>query len=178
MDKTQKRWSFIVNILYFGIIILSFWLFMEYAFGVVFPFIFAFLVAAMLQKPLRFITRKVKKAPKGVVSAVLSVGVFAMIAGLIAIVGARFIMLIKDYISYFTDRCSTVGDFFAVLKEMYLDLEMSRMLPQNANNAILGGIDTLNEYISDGRLVETITSNISTIIKPVTRKTEKYAITT
>ena len=161
MDKTQKRWSFIVNILYFSIIIAAFLLFMKYAFGVVFPFIFAFIIAAFLQKPLRFITGKVKRVKKGVVSALLSVSVFAIILGLFAIIGARLIILVKDYISYFTE-------FFDVLKDVYLNLEMAKMLPQNANDAVLGAIDSMSEYIVNGNLVETITSNISSILAPVT----------
>ncbi len=168
MDKTQKRWSFIVNILYFGIIIAAFLLFMRYAFGIVAPFVFAFVIAAFLQKPLNFITGKVKKAPKGVVSALLSVLVFALILGLFAVVGARLIILVKDYLSYFTERCATVGDFFEVLKVTYLDLELSKMLPQDANNAVLGAIDSLNEYIVNGDFLKTLTSNISSFISPVT----------
>ena len=77
MDKTQKRWSFIVNVLYFGMIIAAFLLFMKYAFSVVFPFIAALLVAALLQRPLKFITGKVKFASTGVVSAFLSVFVYS-----------------------------------------------------------------------------------------------------
>ncbi len=168
MDKTQKRWSFIVNILYFGIIIAAFLLFMRYAFGIVAPFIFAFIIAAFLQKPLRFITGKVKKAPKGVVSALLSVLVFALILSLVAVVGARLVIIVKDYLSYFTERCATVGDFFEILKVTYLDLELSKMLPQDANNAVLGAIDSLNEYIVNGDFLETLTSNISSFITPVT----------
>ena len=53
MDKTQKRWSFIVNTLYFGLFIVAFYFFMKYAFWTAFPFIFAFIVAAALQKPLK-----------------------------------------------------------------------------------------------------------------------------
>lgn len=168
MDKTQKRWSFIVNILYFGVIIAAFVLFMHYAFSIVAPFIFAFLIAAILQKPLKFITGKIKKAPTGVVSALLSVFVFAIILGLVAVVGARLVILVKDYLLYFTERCSTVGEFFEVLKSTFLELELSHMLPQEANNAVLSAIDSLNEYIANGDFVETVTSNISSIITPVT----------
>ena len=44
MDKTQKRWSFIVNIIYFGIFIVAFYFFMKYAFWMFFPFIIAFII--------------------------------------------------------------------------------------------------------------------------------------
>ena len=116
MDKTQKRWSFIVNILYFGVIIAAFFLFMKYAFSTALPFIVAFVIAALLQKPLKLITKKAKKMPIGVVGAVLSVLVFAIILGLFSLVGVRIGLAVKDLISYFTDRCSNLGEFFDFLK--------------------------------------------------------------
>ena len=63
MDKTQKRWSFIVNVLYLLIFIAAFVLFMKYAFWMVFPFIFALCIAALLQKPVKFLTKN-EKSPK------------------------------------------------------------------------------------------------------------------
>ncbi len=167
MDKTQKRWSFIVNVLYFGMIIAAFLLFMKYAFSVVFPFIAALLVAALLQRPLKFITGKVKFASKGVVSALLSVFVYAVILGLFALIGVRVISAAKDYITGFIDRCSTSGDIFDVIKTGYLDLEIASMLPAEANNAITRGIDSLREFIVSGDIVSTITSNLSKLITPI-----------
>lgn len=167
MDKTQKRWSFIVNVLYFGMIIAAFLLFMKYAFSVVFPFIAALLVAALLQRPLKFITGKVKFASTGVVSALLSVFVYAVILGLFALIGVRIISAAKDYITGFIDRCSTSGDIFDVIKNGYLELEIASMLPAEANNAITSGIDSLREFIVSGDIVSTITSNLSKLITPI-----------
>ena len=167
MDKTQKRWSFIVNVLYFGMIIAAFLLFMKYAFSVVFPFIAALLVAALLQRPLKFITGKVKFASKGVVSALLSVFVYAVILGLFALIGVRIISAAKDYITGFIDRCSTSGDVFDVIKTAYLDLELASMLPAEVNNAVTSGIDALREFIVSGDIVSTITSNLTKLISPI-----------
>lgn len=167
MDKTQKRWSFIVNTLYFAIFIAAFFLFMRYAFSTVLPFIIAFIIAAVLQKPLNFITAKSKKVPKGFLSAVLSVLVFAIILGLFALVGVRIGIAVKDLISYFTDRCSNLGDFFEVLKMGYLDLEISKMLPAEANNAVTSGIDSLSDYIVSGDIFTTLSDNISKFISPI-----------
>ncbi len=167
MDKTQKRWSFIVNVLYFGIFIAAFLLFMKYAFGTVFPFIVAFIIAALLQRPLKFITSKSKKIPKGVVGAVLSVLVFAIVLGLFSLVGVRIVVAVKDLVSYFTDRCSSLGDFFEFLKVSYLDLEIAKMLPAEANNAVTSGIDSVSDYIVSGDIFATLTENISKFISPI-----------
>ncbi len=167
MDKTQKRWSFIVNILYFGIFIAAFFLFMKYAFSTVLPFIVAFIIAALLQRPMKAITRKAKKIPSGIVGAVLSVLVFAVILGLFSLVGVRIGLAVKDLISYFTDRCSNLGEFFEFLKTSYLNLEIADMLPAEANNAVTSGIDSVSEYIVSGDIFSTLSENITKFISPI-----------
>lgn len=167
MDKTQKRWSFIVNILYFGVIIAAFFLFMKYAFSTVLPFIVAFIIAALLQKPMKAITKKVKKIPSGVVGAFLSILVFAVIFGLFSLVGVRIVLAVKDLISYFTDRCSTLGEFFEFLKVSYLNLEIAEMLPVEANNAVTSGIDSLSEYVVSGDMFSALSENITKFISPI-----------
>ena len=167
MDKTQKRWSFIVNILYFGVIIAAFFLFMKYAFSTLLPFIAALAIAAMLQKPLKFITGKSDKIPYGATSAVLSVLVYAVFIGILALGGAKIVSSLGELISYFTARCSTFGDFFEVLKSGYLDLEIAGMLPAEANNAVTGAIDSLSEFVVSGQIFKTLSENISKLISPI-----------
>ena len=166
MDKTQKRWSFIVNTLYFAIFIVAFYFFMKYAFWVIFPFIFAFIVSTILQKPLKLLT-KTDKLPKGVISAVLSLIVFGIIICFFVLGGIRIAFSIKDLITYFTDRCSNFVDFFNVLKNGYLDLEIASLLPPEANDAITSGIDSLSDYFSSGDILNTITDNISKVVSPL-----------
>ncbi len=167
MDKTQKRWSFIVNILYFGIIIAAFFLFMKYAFWTLLPFIAALVIAAFLQKPLKFITGKSDKIPYGATGAVLSVLVYAVFLGVLALGGAKIISSFADLVSYFTDRCSTLGDFFEVLKSGYLELEISKMLPAEANNVVTGAIDSLSEFVVSGQIFKTLSENITNLISPI-----------
>lgn len=167
MDKTQKRWSFIVTVLYYSIFIAAFFLFMKYAFGIMLPFIVAFVIAALLQKPLNFITSKSKKLPAGFLGAILSVSVFAIIFGLISLIGVRIGVAVKDFISYFTDRCSSLGEFFEVLKKGYFELEISEMLPAEANNAVTGAIDSLRDYVVSGDIISTLTDNFSKFISPI-----------
>ncbi len=166
MDKTQKRWSFIVNTLYFGLFIVAFYFFMKYAFWTVFPFIFAFIIAAVLQKPLKLLTKS-KKAPKGLISAFLSLFVFGIIITALVLGGVRIVYSIKDLITYFTDRCSNLVEFFEVLKTGYLGLEIAQILPAEVNNAITSGIDSVSEYFSSGDIFTALTENISKFISPI-----------
>lgn len=166
MDKTQKRWSFIVNTLYFGLFIVAFYFFMKYAFWTAFPFIFAFIVAAALQKPLKMLTKN-EKAPKGVISAILSLFVFGIIIGAFVLGGIRIVYGVKDLITYFTDRCSNLVEFFEVLKSGYLSLEIAQLLPAEANNAITSGIDSISEYFASGDVFTALTENVSKFISPL-----------
>ncbi len=166
MDKTQKRWSFIVNVLYILIFIAAFYLFMKYAFWVFMPFIVALIIAALLQKPLKALTKS-NKLPKGATGAVLSLTVFAVIIGIFVFGGVRIGIAIKDLISYFTERCTSLAGFFEVLKNAYLDLEIARMIPPDFNNYITSGIDSLRDFFLNGNFFDTLTNNISSFISPI-----------
>lgn len=166
MDKTQKRWSFIVNLLYYAIFIGAFYLFMKYAFWTVSPFLLAFLIAALLQKPLKFVTKN-EKVPKGVTGTVMVLIVFSLFIGVVVFGGVRLASAVKDLITYFTDRCTNLAEFFDVIKNAYLELEIASMLPAEVNNAITSGIDSLNDYFVSGDIVTMLTSNISKFISPI-----------
>lgn len=166
MDKTQKRWSFIVNVLYLLIFVIAFVLFMKYAFWMFFPFITAICIAALLQKPLKLLTKH-KKAPRGVISAVLSLLVFSIIIGIVVVVGIKLGSGIKDLITYFTDRCTNLAEFFEVLKNSYLNLDIAQRIPPEVNDYVTNGIDTIRDYFLSGEVVTTITDNISKIISPL-----------
>ena len=59
MDSVvEKRKAFLINFLYFAFFVAAFYLFMKYAFGVVYPIIIAFFMAMILQIPVIFITKK------------------------------------------------------------------------------------------------------------------------
>ena len=166
MDKTQKRWTFIVNVLYFLIFVAAFVLFMKYAFWMVFPFIFALCVAALLQKPLKSLTKN-KKSPKGLISALLSLLVFGVILGVVALGGAKLVASIMDFVSYFTDRCTSFADVFDVIKNAYLSFDIAKQLPPVVNDYVTNGIDSIRDYFLSGEIVTTITDNISKIITPI-----------
>ncbi len=166
MDKTQKRWTFIVNVLYFLIFVAAFVLFMKYAFWMIFPFIFALCVAALLQKPLKLLTKN-KKSPKGLISALLSLLVFGVILGIVALGGAKLVTSVMDFVSYFTDRCTSFADVFDVIKNAYLSFDIAKQLPPVVNDYVTSGIDTIRDYFLSGEIVTAITDNISKIISPL-----------
>lgn len=67
MTKIEKRRRFIINTVYFAIILGLFYFFMRFAFWTCFPFILAFFIAMALQRPVNWITKKTP-LKKGLVS--------------------------------------------------------------------------------------------------------------
>lgn len=68
-----KRINFIVDVIYFGIIAMGFYLIVKYAVPLIIPFIIAFAVAAMLQKPARLLHKRIKKVSQGAWFAILAI---------------------------------------------------------------------------------------------------------
>ena len=58
MNVTEKRRSFLINVMYFTVLIGLFFLFFKYAFGICLPLLTALFVAAVLQKPVDYLTKK------------------------------------------------------------------------------------------------------------------------
>ena len=57
---TEKRKSTLINIAYFSVLAVAYYFFMKYALDIVAPFVIAFLIALILQRPIRFISQKTK----------------------------------------------------------------------------------------------------------------------
>ena len=65
----EKRRAVLINVAYIVLVLGAFYLFMKYAFWTVAPFVFAFLVAAALQRPTNFLSKKTH-IKKGIVSVI------------------------------------------------------------------------------------------------------------
>ncbi len=112
LSAVEKRRSFIINVLYFAIIVGVFYFFMKYAFWLCFPFVFAFFIAIILQKPMNFIIRKTH-AKKGFL-AVMIVGVTLLLLGVIVfLLISRIVVELQDFINLFkiwlTDLPGTIA---------------------------------------------------------------------
>ncbi|MBQ9415161.1 MAG: sporulation integral membrane protein YtvI, partial [Clostridia bacterium] len=70
MDAVEKRKRTIINIVYVGIILGLLYLVLKYALWLFLPFIIAFFVAAILQKPVNFLAKKTP-LKKGIWSGIL-----------------------------------------------------------------------------------------------------------
>ena len=94
----EKRRAVLINVAYIALVLGAFYLFMKYAFWTVAPFLFAFLVAAALQRPTNFISKKTH-IKKGIVSVIAVLLIIALLITIVALTGARVVSEVKGLAS-------------------------------------------------------------------------------
>ena len=115
----EKRFGRIVNLLYFALIIGIAFLLLKYCFGLVSPFIFAFFVAMIVQRPTNACYRKIKKG-KGIISTVLVLTLLLILAAFVSLAGAQIVSTAKDFISFITQKINDFPTFIEKLEEWVL----------------------------------------------------------
>lgn len=115
----EKRFGRIVNLLYFALIIGIAFLLLKYCFGLVSPFIFAFFVAMIVQRPTNACYRKIKKG-KGIISTVLVLTLLLILAAFVSLAGAQIVSTAKDFISFITQKINDFPTFVEKLEEWVL----------------------------------------------------------
>ena len=102
-DVIKKRWGAIVTVLYFAMILAAFYLVFKAFFSLLVPFIFAFLVAVLLHRPVRMLSDKtpLNRSVVSTVLVLLIVGVFGM---LLFFAGSAVAGKVKDFYAFFAVR--------------------------------------------------------------------------
>mgnify|MGYP000891209231 FL=1 len=96
--KIKRRVQFLINLLYYGVLLAIGILVLRYLFMWMLPFVLAFVVAAGLQRPLGWLVKKTHISRK-VFSVVLVVFVILLIAGIVAVIGWQLIQGIINFVS-------------------------------------------------------------------------------
>ncbi len=86
MGTTEKRRKFLINAVYFSLFVILYYLFIKYALWIVAPFILAFLIAMLLQKPIRRINEKTH-INKKFLSIIFVLLIVAFLAGALTLIG-------------------------------------------------------------------------------------------
>lgn len=127
-SKVEKRRAFIINVVYLLILAGAFYVFMQYAFGKVLPFMIAFVVALMLQKPIDFITRHTK-IKRSLASALCVFAVLIIFASLFSVLIVQIINELKGFISFVSLEIEKLPETFEELKD--LGLSYVHLLPDS-----------------------------------------------
>jgi sporulation integral membrane protein YtvI len=107
LETIERRRGFIINLMYYVSMLGLFYLFVKYAFWPLFPLIFAFFLAVVLQRPVDNISNKYK-IKKGIVSVLMVLLVLFLIGLFIALLSNRVIKEFHDFIDYVSIRINDI----------------------------------------------------------------------
>lgn len=137
MNKIEKKKNFIISTVYAAIVVLLFYAFFKYAFGLIFPFFAALLIAMLLQRPLNFICRKTP-LKRGIVSVVM---VFLCFLVFISLIGLAVFSLgaeLRDFFQYLMIQFEDIPAFIEKI-EVTLGKGLA-FLPDKLEIAVTGFI--------------------------------------
>lgn len=115
MEISQRKKKFIIDVVYAALVLVIFYFFMKYAFGLFFPFLFALAVAAALQKPVNFICKKTP-LKRGFVSVILVLFSVTVVLGLIISIFLRIGLEVKDFFNYILIQLQDIPSFIKNLE--------------------------------------------------------------
>ena len=153
MTDVEKRRSAIINVAYFVMLAAIALLVIRYALGVCLPFVAAFIVAAVLQKPKNFI---VNKTPfkKGAASVICVMGAIVVFVLLMALIGVRLVGEIKGFVDYiilqFQDLNSVIDNVEAWI--MNIVAALPEFLRKTLSESVQSIATQLREAVEGGEL--------------------------
>lgn len=146
MVSIEKKKSFIINIFYTAIVILLFYAFFKYAFGLFLPFIVAVFVAMILQKPINYVCEKIK-IKKGFVAVF-----FVIICSLLILSAIGLIIIwigteVKGFVQYLIMKLDDIPAFINDV-EIFVRHSLA-FLPDKAETPIVSFItDKLQGFLA------------------------------
>ncbi len=110
LGGTERKRKTIINIIYYALLLTLFYCFMKYAFGLFFPFILAFVVAMIMQKPINFISRKTK-LKKGLVSGIMILLLVIALGTLVSLLGVKLWDGIQGFADFLVRKFGDLPNF-------------------------------------------------------------------
>ena len=119
-EKTEKKRAFLINLLFIAAILGLVYVFFKYLFWPVAPFLLSFFFAMLLQKPLRWLTKKTKQKFRGIRSVLLVLLSIAIILVPVILLIYNLVGQIREFISYLIGQLADLPRFLADLQEILL----------------------------------------------------------
>ena len=179
MDAVEKRRRTIINIVYVGMILGLLYLVLKYAFWLFFPFILAFFVAAILQKPVNFLAHKTP-LKKGLWSGILVLLIAAVLVVLVIFTGARIMSEAQGLVKWVGERMATLPELLETIRVKLLSVAarlpagLAKSAADSINELFQSATGTATEAVAEetagnpsilGGIFSKI--NLSTLSKPV-----------
>ncbi len=148
-EIVEKRRAFLINAAFFAVIIALFYFLARPFFPIIAPFFFAFLIAAILHRPVTFIS---KKTPfkRGIVSTIFVLAIFGLIVFLLILLGQSLWTKLKDLVSYVGNKLQSPGALAESARKWTYDFvgflpETLRVKARDSINAFFGRIIESNQ---------------------------------
>ena len=134
----EKRRATLINAAYIALVCAVIFFACKYTFGLLLPFVFAFVIATLLQRPVNFITKKtpLKRSLAGAVCVLLLLGVVIFV---LAFAGVQLFEQIRGFVDYLIARLQNISQVSENIKVWALDV--ISFLPESLRA-------TLNEQIT------------------------------
>lgn len=145
MDKVEKRRAFLINTAYAVLLVGLFYLVVKYALGVIWPFVVAFFLAMVLQKPVNFLSKKTF-LKRSAASVIMVLFMLVIIGSLLGGVIARIVIELRDFFSFLIMKLED-APAFADQIIVWMQNTLS-FLPDSMENSIVSSTaDLLNKLL-------------------------------
>lgn len=146
MDKAEFRRKKIINIVYYAIVLGLTYLFLKYCFSMFLPFMVAFFIAIIVQRPTNFLTRKTK-IKKGITATILVLLVYLIVVALISLIGVKLVDGIKSLIAFIQGKLTDIPTLIENIKNWSLNTIgfLPDSLEEKATKSMVPFFDALKE---------------------------------
>ena len=134
MDKIEKRRSFIINIVFVVIIVGLFYLAIKYALGIVWPFVVAFFLAMLLQRPVNFLSTKTP-LKRGISSVIMVLFVLVIVGSILGLIIGRIVIELKGFFDYLLIKMEDAPAFVDQIQAWLSDT--FSFLPKSLHESIM-----------------------------------------
>ncbi|MBR5273095.1 MAG: sporulation integral membrane protein YtvI [Clostridia bacterium] len=117
----EKRKRFLINIMYFTLILIIGFISLKYLFPIVSPFVFAFIISSLLQKPITFVSAKTKLSRK-VSAIILILVILLLISTFLFLIGNTVANNIESFISFVAKKIENLPEIIENVKQGILNL--------------------------------------------------------
>lgn len=177
MNITEKRRSALINICYFAVLITGFFLFMKYAFWLFSPFLFAGMIAMILQKPVNAVSEKTR-IKKGFVSALFVFAFIVIVISAVALVGYRLVAEFRDFAGFVTAKLNDLPGLITTIESWLLNIVsvLPASFEETARAAISGVVDRILLSVENGESAATIASMLGFSFSDISDKLSDSSI--
>ena len=143
MTVVEKRRATLINVAYFVLLAAAYYLFVKYAFDIVAPFVIAFFIAMLLQKPIRFMAKK-SRAPKKFISIITVLFILCAVLGIVVFVGYKLFLEFKAFGQFVVFKLNNLPQTIASTRDWVLGI--LEILPDKIENTLA---ETVNNFSAD-----------------------------